>query len=203
MLDVHYQINNQAQYAGWFDFQNLLAQAVNIPSISGSARGLSLAHAYVLACVHLQGHFANGEPIKAVWLYDIHLLLQKMSEADQNLARQFIETCQLGVVCAPWTDLSVTLFETQIPVLLKDYLAEVEQSNQASLSHGANPVRQLWAQFYYLPSASARFKFLRQLFFPASQRIRDKYPNSKLCMPILYCRRAIGGLLNRLAKMRM
>jgi hypothetical protein len=203
VFDVHYQINNQAQYAALFDFQSLLSNSLEIPSISGSARGLSMAHAYVLACVHLQGHFSQGEQIKAVWLYDIHLLLQKMTRADQKLVLQFIEISQLGAVCARWTEVSLHWFEADMPDMVKDYFAGVAKQHKSSCLNGVNPVRQLWDQFYYLSSTRARFDFLKHLFFPASQRIRDKYPNSKLSIPILYGRRAISGLFKRLRKIRM
>jgi len=202
VLDVHYRINNQAEYEGLFEFSKVLANSVSIPEIDPAARGLCYAEAYVLACVHLQGHYALGEPIKGIWLYDIHLLLQKMNPAEQGYLVEFIDTTSVERVCARWTQVTKHYFRTEVPSALQHSLANAVQQKQGKLPNRINPVKQLWDQFYFLANTRARLVFLKQLFIPSKQRIRDKYPNSKLWMPILYFRRIVTGLLQRLAKIR-
>ena len=49
-----------------------------IPDIGSHAYGLGIADAFVLACMHRNGHLAQGEPERLIWLYDIYLMLKQM-----------------------------------------------------------------------------------------------------------------------------
>ena len=63
-----------------------------------------------------------------------------------------------------------------------------------------NPIKLLWDQLVFLPDAGARLTFLKQLFIPPEQRLREKYPDSRLWLPVLYLRRAVSGFFGRLIK---
>jgi len=80
--DVHWQISNRPALAGAITYQALLDNAVEVP-VGGSAF-LAPAHvdALLIACIHLVGHHL-GEP-RMIWLYDIHLLIQALSEAEEQ-----------------------------------------------------------------------------------------------------------------------
>ena len=200
VLDIHYRINNQAEYEGLFQFSNVLSKSVNIPDIHPYAKGLCLADAFVLACVHLQGHYALGEPVKGIWVYDIHLLIQAMTVSDQENVVKYSENTSVWRICAYWTQVAQVHFDTKLPIKLQQKLFDTEKQETDPIQNNVNPVKLLWDQFYYLSNNKNRLRFLKELFLPPRQSIRDKYPNSKLIMPILYIRRAFNGLIKRISK---
>ena len=55
-LDIHWKINNAQLFARTFTFDELLAEAIEIPSFAGCARGLGYTHALLLACMHRYAH---------------------------------------------------------------------------------------------------------------------------------------------------
>lgn len=202
VLDLHTRINNQAQYERFFDYLVMFDNSIKLPQISPDAQTLCFADAIAFACVHLQGHLLQGDPIKGVWLYDIHLLLQAMSEQDEvrfvTMLNAQTNGNDLGNVCCYWVDLVESLFATQVPSRLQVCLSDYSASDNAS---AINPIRLLWNQFVYLPNSKSKWLFIKQLFIPEPQRIYDKYPDSALWLPLLYVRRAITGFWSRLLKM--
>lgn len=201
VLDVHYKINNQAEYEGLFEFSKIFKRAVRVPEICEHAKALCFADAYTYACVHLHGHHLLGDPIKAIWLYDIHLILEAMTEEDQTGAIEILGSGSIGGVCKYWTNIVVDNFSTRLPPKLKQSLSELPQlAIKDSVS--VNPVKLLWDQLVFLPDSRARLTFLRQLFIPSEQRVREKYSDSNAWLPILYFRRALSGFWSRLLKIR-
>lgn len=200
VLDVHYQINNQAEYARYFKFPEMYANSVSVTGISSEARALSLGDAYILACIHLQGHYAVGEPIKRVWLYDIHLLLQAMDIEHQKHVLKLIDSTSVDNICAYWTHVVSSHFKTKIPDILQEKLDDIVRQNPGRFLNDVSSVMQLWSQFYYLENMRSRLIFLRQLFCPPKKYMRTKYPESKLWVGFLYLRRIITGFIKIIFK---
>ena len=200
LFDIHYRINNRLQYDRYFDFDTLYDNAFVINKLSQPIKVLNFSEAYTFLCVHLQGHFLQGDPIKLIWLYDIHLLLSQLPDAElariiKQLAR--FNKDDLGEVCRYWTEKTQIYFATKVPVLLKKSL---DNYPDVSVQQQVSPIKLLWQQFKYMPNNRARLVFVRQLFLPPINRIRQKYPDSNLWLPLLYFKRVFDGFLSRLLK---
>lgn len=201
VFDIHYRISNSSQYERYFDFDSLYEKSTVIPQFDDiQAKGLSVADAYTFACVHLQGHLMQGDPIKPIWLYDIHLLINKLSEENHSqIVKQFecFDSHDLGSICRYWSDMVCQYFKTQMYEELRVTLSRYPDITDKQRS---NPVMLLWSQAKYLPDNRAKLKFLKQLFIPAATRIKQKYPGSKVWLPLLYLRRILDGFLSRVSK---
>ena len=77
---MHWKISTQAIFAEVLTYDELLAEAVPVPSLGARARAAGHVHALLLACIHPVMHHRNSE--RLLWLYDIHLLASRLPEAD-------------------------------------------------------------------------------------------------------------------------
>ena len=202
VLDVHYQINNRAEYARLFTFEELYERSVDIPQIFPGTRALSLADALMLACIHIEGHDAQHDPLKLIWLYDLKALFDKMQPTDQKTVLHLINEKSLGPVCLKWISEARTMIGFALPSMIESWLINASAKDRRIAEKASNPFKVLWKQFRYQPNMKMRLRLLQQLAFPPKQRIRDKYPDSNLWLPLLYLRRAFGGLAGRMKKMR-
>ena len=67
----------------------------------------------------------------------------------------------------------------------------------------AGRLRQSWIDFSSIPSAADRLRFARELVFPPPAYMRAKYAQSPDAWLLwLYVRRAAGGLIKRLKRVR-
>lgn len=80
--DVHWQISNRPALADAITYQALVDNAVEVPIGRTVFLAPEPVNALLIACAHLVGHHL-GEP-RMIWLYDIHLLVQTLSEADKQ-----------------------------------------------------------------------------------------------------------------------
>ena len=195
-FDIHYSINNQAEYANRFTFEELMDRSAPLPRICEHARSLGLDDAFLLACIHRAGHLANGEPEKLIWLYDIHLMLEKLSAGLDCELVSLIEDKSLQAVCRSGVDASVVAFQSAVPPGLAHVIDQVP-SRDVELAVD-DPVTKLWRSFRGQSSNQARMAFLRQLFFPPADYMRRKYPDSSSGLPVLYARRAWSGFTGRM-----
>ncbi len=91
-LDLHWRINNSQILARTMSYDELAARAVPLPALGAQARALVPVDALLFACIHRAGHVnapyfvddvgQSGD--RLIWLYDMHLLLSRMSDAEQD-----------------------------------------------------------------------------------------------------------------------
>ena len=195
MFDVHVKLNNQIEYARLLDYNEVLSRSVVLEEVDQHAHALNLVDALLLSCIHIQGHAAQYEPIKLIWLYDIKCLIDHFDEA---LQRQFVQVMReksLSPICAKWIKEAAVIFLFHIPEIIDKSFENVRMQS------GPNPIQVLWNQFYYQRGAKNKLRFARELFAPPKEYLQNKYPDSNLWLPILYLRRAMAGLFDRVRKM--
>jgi hypothetical protein len=92
-FDVHWRINNSQLLAKAMAYDELAARAAPLPALGAHARALTPVDALLFACIHLAGHVnapyvvpnvGQQDGDRLIWLYDMHLLNTKMSEAERN-----------------------------------------------------------------------------------------------------------------------
>lgn len=116
VFDVHWKISNTNVFADMLPYDELFAERIAVPALGEAAFTLSNRHALLLACIHRVGHHANSR--RLIWLYDIHLLAQQMSDVQ---ARDFVNLARdkrAWRICADGITLAREAFATGLdPVL--------------------------------------------------------------------------------------
>lgn len=97
-IDVHWRISNPQVFASLLTVEELRSRATTIPALGNAARAVGSAHALALACVHRVAHHSDEE--RLIWIYDIHLLAERLTAAEQEEFVSLVRAKQLTAVCA-------------------------------------------------------------------------------------------------------
>jgi len=210
VLDVHVRINNSQIFAQALAYDELAASAVPVPILGTNARGLSLPHALLLACMHRAAHlqyvayYNEGEPYYEgnlfIWLYDIHLLATSMNADEWNNFVVSATAKSLRSICLDALQTTSQCFQTLIPeqVSTSFTIARNQEVSAAYLSGSKSRVA--FAEFSMIPGLNSKIRFLWENLFPPAEYMLQKYDvSSKLWLPVLYPTRVISGMLKRMA----
>lgn len=196
VVDVHWRVANPQVFAGLMSYEELLADAIDIPALGPGVKGPSPAAALLLACVHRVAHHFDSK--RLIWLYDIHLLASDMTAADWDRFLDLAQDRRVAAVCTRSLDLAARYLGTPIssgtwndPRLSVD--DDVETS-AAFLSAGRRQVDVVADDFLALPTWRDRVQLLRQHLFPSRQYMREVYAVSpRTPLPLLYATRVVRG----------
>lgn len=194
-LDVHWRMSNAALFAERFTFAELAAVAVPVPALGPRARGLGPTHALLLACMHRLASLGGGIADRLIWLYDIHLLVQRFTEEHW---RQFATLAEARGVCGPCRD-GLDSARRWLGTNPPD--AVLIRLRTGADREGFDP-RQIrprwryeWLTFRALPSTAVRLRWLGQHLFPAAGYLRGQYGfRNPLWLPWFYGARIVRGV---------
>ena len=202
-LDLHWRINNSQVLARALTYGELAARSVPLPALGAAARTLAPVDALLLACIHLAGHAGEtarvgGTPRpgsdRLIWLYDIHLLAGRLSEAELDAFADLAAARRLRTLCRAALDRTSACLGTAIPVRV---LQALEQSGPAEPSAHllqAGAWRSLAGDFLAIDGWRDRMRWLGELAFPAADYMRWRYRDAALpWLPLLYLRRACSA----------
>lgn len=77
--DLHWSISNRPVFADFLTYTDLFESGERIAVGDASFVAPNRVHGLLLACLHLVGHHASD--IRMIWLYDIHLLADALSDS--------------------------------------------------------------------------------------------------------------------------
>jgi len=194
-LDVHWRLSNNALFAERLTFPELAAAAVPIPALEPHARGLGLAHALMLACIHRMANMRVGNANRLIWLYDIHLLAQRLTDQQWRQIVMLAEERALCGPCCDGLDSARQWFATTLP-------DEVLSRLRAGADREGFDPRQFrprwrfeWLTFRTLPSTAMRLRWLGQYLFPNAGYLRSQYNfRHPLKLPWFYGARILRGI---------
>lgn len=207
-LDVHWRINNSQVLARLFTYDELLATAEPLMRLSPQAIAVCPEHAMLLACMHRATHrnnpyyvdgVAHYDSDRLIWLYDIHLLAEKLDAAGLasllNAARQK----GLSVEVLESLRLARQYFGTSTPENILEAFPKTRRRELASSYLSGSTIKQHWMDWMAIETARGKLAFLIEHVFPPADYMRQKYPNARAwSLPWLYVRRAFPGVLKRL-----
>jgi Uncharacterised nucleotidyltransferase len=210
-LDVHWKINNAQLFAKTFTFDELFAEAIEIPSLASCARGLSHTHALLLACMHLFAHahapfYVNGNPIYAGdhlrWVYDIHLLCSALDSGRWSEFATLARTKSIAEFCVDGLNRAREAFNSQIPADTMNALQTAARDEPASAQKlRGSAVTWFFANLRALPNLRQRIALIKQVTLPPPGSMIRKYQtNNPFALPFLYGYRAINGVFKALKR---
>jgi hypothetical protein len=195
VVDVHWRIANPQVFAGLLAYEELARDAIDMPLLARHARGLSAAHALLLACVHRVAHHFGSN--RLIWLYDIHLLASGLSSSEWEQFLTLIEQRRVAAVCRRSLDRAARHFETNVPAAVRcDARLQTPATVEASAAYtrGRRVVRDVASDLQALPSWRDRLQLVREHLFPPREYMRDVYSQSRRGpLPWRYASRAVRG----------
>ncbi|MDH3316859.1 MAG: nucleotidyltransferase family protein [Gammaproteobacteria bacterium] len=203
-LDVHWKLSNHKAFAGLFSYDELARASVPVPDLGVNARTLGPAHALLLACMHRVAHihaplYIDGIPHyggdRLIWIYDIHLLMTQMSQSQlEEFVALAIEN-RISAVCLDGIKSADYHFGTTLPKSLMESLSEIGAAEPSARCLVPDRLRHLLTELDSLSDWHARVRYLKELAFPRSVYLLQKYEvSSRLWLPLLYLHRGLRGL---------
>lgn len=199
LVDLHWRVVNPQQFSHVLDHAEADAHAVAIPALA-HARGLCIAHALLLACVHRVAHHYGSESL--IWLYDLHLLTETMTPDHWTRFAALADARGVGVICRQGLMLAQARFGTAVPSGLQDLGLEAAGSGRSAMYlERQRHVRRVYWDLQALPGWTARWRLVRQHLFPPPRYMRTVYaPSSHAPLPVLYAVRALRGARKWMAR---
>jgi hypothetical protein len=197
-LDFHWKISTQTLFADLLTYQEMERESVALPNISPVARGAGVLHSLLLACVHPVMHHRNQE--RLLWLYDIHLLVQRFSDADWDQFSGLALAKGVGAICAYQLRTARAWLGTALPAGIPERLsfARLDEPTAAYLEPGRKWKDELVSNVRELPSWRAKIRLLREVAFPAPGYMQRAYGVSgalgATLIPFLYLHRGMRGI---------
>jgi len=206
MVDVHFRLANPRVFAGVMSYEELAASARPVPKLCPEARGLSDAHALLLACVHRVAHHFDSD--RLVWLYDIHLLSNALDQASWTEFVRLAIDRGVASICLRGLEKTIELLGSSVPsTVLSALEARARQHEEVSASYlrpgsrARQEVHVFATDLRALPTWADRWRLVREHVFPSAAYMRDVYaPSSRAPLSILYARRALRGARKWLAR---
>lgn len=203
-FDFHWKVSSQSMFANVLTYDELAADAVPVPSLGPRARAAGPVHALLLACVHPVMHHRNAELL--IWMYDIHLLASRLSDADFDRLVDVAVAKQVAGVCAHELARARSRFGFRTPARAIEALA----ARRAEPSAMYLRPRRRWhddliSSVRGLPRWRDRLRLLREVVLPSPGYILKSYgmpahpSGAVFLLPALYAHRVIGGILKILA----
>lgn len=192
-FDFHWRLANPELFADLPSFEDSERLAVAIPALGKNARGLGDVHALFLACVHQVAHHRATE---LLWLYDIHLLAQRLTGVGWQEFEDLAAMTATRAVCNHGLGLAIEVYQTRVPEPVVAMLSKARnEASAAFLRGGLREVDIQFMNFRNLRGWRARCRLVRQNLFPASSYVLKAYNvANRAWLPALYVHRIVSGV---------
>lgn len=201
VLDVHWKISTQSLFADLLSYDEMNDDAAPIDALGPNARGASGSQALLLACIHPVMHHPNVE--RLIWLYDIHLLLRRLTAADLQRFASLAVSKEVAGICARQLTLASECFDTPLPPGVLATLSQSDPEPSAVyLRSGRRWHHEMLWNVRALGRWRDRIRLLREVLFPPPRYMVDRYhlgPSGVLLLPALYLHRGVYGAFKILA----
>lgn len=194
-IDVHWRISNPQVLSQALTVEQVRSEAEPIPMLGDPARAARPSHALAVACIHRVAHHSGEE--RLIWLYDIHLIAQRLSWAEADRFVSLVHSQELRTVCAQGLSAALKCFRgTRITPLLAR-LYDGGQREEPSAIYAAAPMRKvdvLVSDLKALGGWRPKIRLLREHVLPPADYMRQTYGvSSSALLPLLYVWRVARG----------
>ncbi len=192
-LDVHWNIANWQVIARVTSHADLALRSIAVPALGPAARELSRADALLVACLHRAAHHRDSEEL--LWLYDIHLLVERLTAADWTFVLDAAARGEVKTICRRGLGLAIEYFGSPVPPKVMDALAGA--GDEPSSIYVSKDLRLVDGLLLDLRSLSwrDRVRLIAEHLCPPPEYIRQKYGlTSRRSLLVFYARRIAAGV---------
>lgn len=197
-MDIHWKVSNPHLFADMLPYEELVRDAVPLPTLGRHAYAPSPVHALLLACIHRAAHHRNSE--RLLWLYDIHLLVSAMEPPEFETFTLLAREKQISAICAESLELSQQCLKTPLPKnLFRRFVLQAgaahAESSREYLAAGRRRYHNLISDLRATQGWRRKLQLLREHALPSPAYMLNRYATShRLLLPALYLHRGLRGL---------
>lgn len=165
-FDIHWGLSNRVLFSRTLEFDECWETRRPLPALGADAYTLSPPHLLLHACIHRVAHGRNAMRDRLIWLYDMHLILDRFSAEDCDRFQRSAVAKQVGMLCLDALAMCRYYFHTPYP---EGYPATLGRNSRrepsARLLYASKP-RWVLADFLALRTLHGRLAFAGELLFP-------------------------------------
>lgn len=195
-LDLHWKIANWQVIAAVLSHEEIAGRAIALPAAGPDGRAASDRDALLLACLHRAAHHRDSDDL--LWLYDIHLLADRMAGGDWDELVAVARAREVKGLVGRGLALAIDRFGTRLPPHLmrelETYGDARREPSAVYLSRDMRLVDGLMSDLRALPLRK-RARLVAEHLFPPAAYMRQRYQAaSPLSVAFCYVRRIASGL---------
>jgi len=202
-IDLHWHVLNPQVFQDVLHFDAAWRRSLAVLPLGPSARTLGLADALLLACAHRVAH--HGDAVELRWLWDIHLLVGRLTPADVSQFLESSASARTRTVCARSLALAGELFGTPVGPTLTA-LSDGSRSGEPTAAFVGGRRRQagiLVSDLRHADGWWCRWRLLREHLFPPARYMHSRYPRCPAwLLPCAYAYRIARGAPSWLSRPR-
>jgi hypothetical protein len=195
-FDFHWKVSNRQAVADALTFEDVEAASEPIGALGPHARGPSHVHSLLLACIHRIAHHSADE--RLIWLYDIHLLVTRLSETDLDAFIDLARARSVTLICADGLLAARRRLGTSLPAGMIDRLTPAgmgvaAEPSSALLTSDPSLARELLSDLKAVRWPE-RLRLIREHAFPSATYMTAAYTvSNRAWLPALYTHRLVRG----------
>lgn len=192
-LDVHWRISNVIALAGALSYEEIARDAVPVPGLGSDAVCPGAVHSLMLSCLHRIGHHPDSADL--LWLYDLHLLVERLTVDQRRRFEQLAADRRVRAVCAHGLQDTFDRFGGGAGDLAARLAPPgLVEPTSTLLAPRRRPVDMLAADLRALGRWPQRLQLLREHVFPRPEYMFARYGTRRpSSLPWLYVRRIVAG----------
>ena len=194
-LDVHWRIANPRTFSDALSFDEIGVRAVPVPALGRAARTPGMVDALFLACLHRVAH--HDDEVDLLWLWDIHLLVSRLSADDEAAFVALAVRTAMMSVCVRGLELAASAFATQAAATMASRLRAAGDGRPEPASRfldGARPIATLRADLSSVSGWRTGLRLLGERVVPSRQYMRALYPRwPRALLWLAYLDRLVRG----------
>lgn len=194
-FDIHLKISNNKSLDEILKLPEISKEAVFDQSCGSLLIGN--VHALFHSLFHMMNHMSEGDQVKLVWLYDIHLLVLKLSLQDTERFLTLVNNAKIGAVVVAGLEMCHKYFKN---IKLDSLITHAQKCNSSEkYAHLLQVNRRFNIFFRDLLAIQGIYKkilFLCETIFPSRHEIYNKYGDiNKRYLLVFYIARIVKGVL--------
>ena len=203
-IDLHWRFNNNWMLAGAAGFEELWRDRIPLRALGSHAWTCTNPFALLIACVHRGAHldgvaykigdFSRLESDSTLWLYDIHMLSESLSDSEWVYWSGIVINRGFSEFAISGLERSCLLFGGKVPGWVLSDLREAP--GQLSMASLESRVSSEWQSFCAV-DGFRKFGFIKQQLFPDAAYMRARYESTPLLLAHL--KRLFSGVIKRLS----
>ncbi|MEH6552213.1 MAG: nucleotidyltransferase family protein [Pseudomonadales bacterium] len=197
-LDIHHKITNAQWFTQQLEYPELKDNSVTIEYGNQHTLALSPLYALIHACIHRTTNVSNQMENRLIWLYDIHLLSQKLTATDWEKLLLIAKEKDFSQLLLQGLTITKKTFNS--PIQEETLAALQQQAKNQSTPHtaGSRRLTSYYNNVMRLEGGKQRWQYIRETLFPPAAYVAEKYhvKNNALIL-WYYVKRIIDVVIKR------
>jgi hypothetical protein len=198
VFDIHNEITNYLWFNRRLGYQTLLENSCFIQIEQTNVRVLNTLHALIHACVHRITNISKGTADRLIWLYDIHLLSQRLSDSEWRALVTVCSDKDLSAIVLQGLQSSQQHLASSLRPSHINRLSANAHNERDPFTKKSRRIQMYWQDFMLNKGFANKLTQLRERVFPPADYMLKRYRlDSSRWLAFYYLKRIIAVIIRR------